>query len=56
MLCEDIRDFWSVECSSLFYYKCWLDSVQFEFDHNPELNELNIRELFDKWNVGTSII
>ena len=56
MLSEDIHDFWSVECSPLFYYKCWLDSIQAEFDHNPELKGLNIRDLFQEWDVGNYLI
>lgn len=50
MLCDDIHDFWPIECSPLFYHKCWLDSIQAEFDKNIELNQLNIRELLNSWD------
>ena len=51
-LLEDISDFWPVDCLKGLYYECWLGLVQTEFDNNPELNNINIRELFLKWDVG----
>ena len=52
-LCEDIGDYWETIITQKSLYTQWLDNIQKEFSSNPELNKLDIRELFEKWETPT---
>lgn len=50
-LYADIIEFWDTFSEEKSLYSQWLDLMQMEFDRNPELSNLNIRDLFIQWNT-----
>ena len=45
---DDISELWPIECNPIYYKACWLNMMQQSFNATPELEGIDIEEMFDK--------
>ena len=48
-LVDDICELWTIECNPIYYKTCWMSMMQDTFKETPELKDIKVEDIFEKW-------